>query len=303
MQGLGRVEIFLEVARRQSFAGAAKALGMTSPAISKQVMALEAELGVRLLHRTTRMVSLTDEGALYYERARLAMDELKDAAAAIQDLKTTPAGIVRINAPLTFGHMHLLPVLSGFARKYPDVHLDIALDDRKVDVIADGFDIVIRIGVAEDSTLVSRVLGECPICVVASPAYLAAHGLPVTPSELKDHRVIVYAHQGGAGEWRYKDPQGKTGSFKSEGVFRANTAEMMLQAALDGVGVATLPYFTVGPHLQAGQLVRLFPGYETHPPRQIMALMPPNRYRAAKVRLLVDWIAQGCRAMMLDDKA
>jgi len=297
---MNRIEIFLEVASQQSFAGAAKALGITGPAASKQVMALEDELGVKLLHRTTRMVSLTDEGALYYERAKQAMDELKDAAEQLREMKTSPKGTLKINAPISFGQAHLLPVLSGFAKKYPDVIMEVVLDDRMVDVVADGYDIVIRVGALNDSSLTSKILGDCPIHVVASPAYLRQYGTPKTPAELKGHRLITYSLQGNTTEWRYRDKQGKTGTMRAEGIFRANNADMMLQAALDGIGIAILPMFVVAMHLQAKQLVKLLPDYETYPERQITALMPPSRHRLTKVKLLLDYISQACKAMPLN---
>ena len=296
---LDKIEVFLEVARQQSFAKAAKSLGMTGPAASKQVMALEAELGVKLLHRTTRLVTLSDEGAAYYERARQAMEELKDAATQLQDMKATPKGSLRISVPLSFGQIHLLPVLSGFAKKYPDVVMEVALDDRRVDVMADGFDVVIRIGALEDSGIAAVHLADCPIYLVASPEYVKKYGLPKTPADLKNHKMISFAYQGAMGEWKYKDPHGKTGSVRYDGVFKANTAEMMLSAALDGLGIAVLPYFSFAPHLKAKQLVHILPKYETWPKRTITALMPPNRYRATKVKLFIEWLAGACRTMPL----
>lgn len=300
MDTLGRIEIFLEVAKRRSFAQAARALGMTGPAASKQVMALEDELGVKLLRRTTRLVTLTDEGATYYERARLAIDELKDAAAELQDMTVTPRGSLRISVPAVFGETHLLPVLAGFARKYPALQLDVSFDDRMIDVIGEGFDLVIRIGVLQDSTLVAKQLAACPICPVASPAYLKAHGTPKTPEDLKHHQMIVYSNQGGVGEWRYRGPDGKLGNVRMEGVFRSNNAQMMLQAALDGVGIAILPVFAYAAQVKAKQLVQLLPKYETHPARTITALMPPNRHRATKVKLLLEWLSQAFKAMPLE---
>ncbi|NBO18513.1 MAG: LysR family transcriptional regulator [Proteobacteria bacterium] len=297
---LGRVRIFVEVARQQSFAAAAAALGITGPAASKQVMALEDELGVKLLHRTTRKVTLTDEGAVYFERVKHALEELEEAAGEVRELRAAPKGVLKINAPLSFAHMHLLPVLSGFARKYPELCMDVSLEDRMVDVIADGFDVVIRIGVLHDSSLVMRPLAECPIVPVASPGYVRHHGAPGTPAELKRHRIIGYAYQGGQAEWKFRDAQGKTGTVRNECSFRANTAEMMLQAALDGVGIATLPLFVVATYVQAGQLVRLLPDYDTHPMRQIVALMPPSRYRSAKVKLFLNWLDEACKAMPMD---
>lgn len=299
MPGTDRIEIFLEVANQQSFAGAAKTLGITGPAASKQVMALEDELGVKLLHRTTRMVSLTDEGAVYYERARHAMEELKEAAEQVGDMKSSPKGLLKINAPISFGQAHLLPVLSGFARKYPDVTMEVSFDDRMVDVVADGYDMVIRIGVLNDSSLAVKQLGPCPILVVASAAYLKEHGTPKTPADLKNHRLITYSHQGSSTEWKYKDRHGKTGSVRVGGAFRANNAAMMLQAALDGIGIAILPAFVCATDIKAGQLVQLLKGYDTWPERHITALMPPSRHRAQKVKLLLEWITQACRAMPL----
>lgn len=166
--------------------------------------------------------------------------------------------------------------------------------------MAEGFDIVIRIGALDDSPLIVRPLGHCPIYMVASPAYLKTHGHPDTPAELKNHRLITYSQLGGAMEWRYRDPQGKTGMIRQDGAMMANTAEMMLSAALDGIGIALLPIFSVAHDIAAKQLVRLFPAYETIPMRQISALMPPNRYRSAKVKLLVDWIGEACKIMPLE---
>jgi DNA-binding transcriptional LysR family regulator len=297
MIAIGRIDIFLEVARQRSFAKAATTLGMTGPAASKQVMALEESLGIKLLHRTTRMVTLTDEGAHYFERARLALEELKDAAAEIQEMKASPRGLLRINVPLSFGHMHLLPALSGFAAHYPEIKMDISLEDRKVDVMAEGFDMVIRIGVLQDSSLVARHLADCPVWLVASPAYLQQYGKPRNAKALKTHRFITFALHGGSSDWRYKDPKGKKGSLRMEGMMRANTAEMMVQAALDGNGIALLPTFCVATYVKAGQLVHVLPQYETDPMLPIHAVMPPNRYRSHKVRLLADWIEQACRAI------
>lgn len=299
MRTLDRLEIFLEVARLQSFAKAARQLGITGPAASKQVQALEDELGVKLLNRTTRLVALTDEGALYYDRARPAFEELREAAEQAQESKASPRGPLRVAVPLSLGQMHLMPAISGFAKKYPDVTVEAVFDDRTVDVIAEGFDIAIRVGVPEPSSLVSRTLGATPMLLVASPAYLAAHGTPAAPDDLAQHRIIAYTHHGGAGEWRWKAPDGTTGTTRSHGHFRANNAEMMLQAVLDGIGIAQLPSFCVSTHLQAGNILRVLPQYDTVPERHITALMPPNRYRSAKVRLFLDWMVNGCKAIHL----
>ncbi|MBY0407180.1 MAG: LysR family transcriptional regulator [Rickettsiales bacterium] len=300
MQTLSHIRVFVEVARRQSFVAAGRALGITGPAASKQVMALEDDLGVKLLHRTTRVVTLTDEGAIYYERARIALEELQEAASEIRDLKSTPKGALKISAPLSFSHMHLLPAFTGFAKKYPDLRMDITLEDRAVDVIAEGFDVVIRIGVMTDSSLVAKPLAPCPIFAVASPGYLKRQGTPHTPADLKNHRFITYALHGGGMEWKYTSAKGKNGTVKCEAALRANTAEMMLQAALDGIGIAILPAFTTATYTKAGKLVRVLPDCETRPERQIVALMPPSRHRSAKVKLFLEWLSSACKTIHLE---
>lgn len=300
MRSLDRVEVFLEVAKNKSFVAAAKALHITGPAASKQVAALEDDLGVKLLHRTTRQVTLTDEGSIFYERSLVAIEEIKDAANQIQDLKAKPKGLLRINAPYAFGHQHLLPALSAFAKKYPDVKMDVSLDDNTVDIVQEGYDLVIRIGVIKDSNLIMKHLADCPIYMVASPEYLNQHGEPKNPSELKNHRVIQYTHRPNAGEWRFKDARGKVSSVKNESCFVANSAGLMLQATLDGVGISMLPAFSCITYIKARQLVHLMPEFVTHPPRQIVALMPPNRYRSQKVRLFLDWIVSACKTIPND---
>lgn len=297
MSGLNRLEIFLEVAKNQSFAVAARRLGISGAAASKQVMVLEEDLGVKLLHRTTRRVTLTEEGTRYYERTTHAMDELREAAEELREHRSTPKGSLKISVPLSFGHQHLLPALAGFAKKYPELRMDVALEDRAVDVIGEGFDVVIRIGAIRDSSLVMRQLALSPFYLVASPAYLAQYGAPRAPNDLKQHRMIAYSLHGGSMEWKYQSPKGAVATVKCTGVFRANTAEMMMEAALAGVGIALLPAFSCANHLHAGNLVALLPEYHSHPERQIVALMPPNRHRTAKVSLFLDWLEQACKAM------
>ncbi|MDX1974073.1 MAG: LysR family transcriptional regulator [Rickettsiales bacterium] len=297
MISLDRIGVFLEVAQKHSFSQAARVLGLSGPAVSKQIAALEDELGVKLFQRTTRQVILTDEGQVFFERALTAMEELREATLHIQEARSTPRGTLRISIPMSFGHMHLLPAISSFAKQYPDVLLDISLEDRMVDVISERFDVVVRIGALQDSGLIVKPLAPCPIYVVASPEYVAQYGMPTTPNALKKHRMIMYARSGSSGEWRCRDKQGKITTIRTEGTMKANTAEMMLQAALDGVGITILPGFMVTTYLKAGKLQRILPTFETYPTRQMVALMPPNRYRSNKVMLFIQWLIQACAAI------
>jgi DNA-binding transcriptional LysR family regulator len=181
MSQLSKVAAFIEVAKHESFAAAARSLGLTGPAVSKQVQALEEQLGVKLLYRTTRKVSLTEEGALYFERARKALEDLDEAEQQIQELKACPTGKLKINAPSSFGNQYLAKPITEFAKLYPDVELDVDFDDRWVDVIGEGYDVVIRIDALEDSSLIARKLASCPIALCASPNLLKSKGHPKHP--------------------------------------------------------------------------------------------------------------------------
>ncbi len=297
MDHVSRVGLFLEVVKQQSFAGAARQLGMTGPAITKQVQALEQQLGVRLLHRTTRQVTLTEEGALYSERARKALDDLQEAEYQIQDLTLRPTGLLKVNVPMSFGAQYLAKPIAAFAQQYSQVRLEVEFDDRWVDVIGEGYDVVVRIGSLEDSSLVARQLARCPILLCATPHWLQQHGLPASPERLKNLPAIVYSKQDNLAEWRYQSPAGVVGSVSLKRNFSANNAEMMLQACLQHLGVALLPIFTVFPYLSSGQLVQILPEYSTYPERNIYAMFPHNRYLSTKTRLFVECLLHSCKTL------
>lgn len=296
MEAMSRVGLFLAVVKHQSFAAAARSLGMTGPALSKQVQALEDQLGVRLLHRTTRQVSLTEEGAIYSERARKALEDLQEAERQIQELKSCPTGLLRVNAPMSFGKHYLAAPIAEFAHTYPDVTLDVDFDDRRVDVIGEGYDVVLRIGALEDSSLIARRLSGCPILLCASPDYLARHGVPETPEDLAGLPAISYTRHGASNEWRYMDPGGNIGMVTLHRHFAANNAEMMREACLRGVGLALLPVFVAVGHLERGELVQVLPAYRTHPERGIYAIFPQNRHLATRVRLFVEHLSEQSRS-------
>ena len=295
MDPISKVAIFVQVARRQSFAAAGRALGMSGPAVSKQVQALEDRLGVRLLNRTTRSVTLTEEGALYLDRAAKALEDLEEAERRIQELKDCPTGKLKVNAPMSFGNQYLAGPIAQFAQRYPDVNMEVDFDDRWVDVIAEGYDVVVRIGVLEDSSLIARKLASCPIFLCASPAYKARHGLPGEPSELPDFPAIIYSRHGQSEEWRYRSADGKPGSARLNRHFAGNSAEIQLEACLQGLGIGLLPAFVASEHLDSGALIRVLPEFDTYPLRGIYALFPQNRHLATRVRLFVDWLSKCSR--------
>ncbi len=296
MDHISRVGIFLHVVKHQSFAAAARKLGMTGPALSKQVQSLEDHLGVRLLNRTTRVVTLTEEGALYHDKARKALEDLDEAEKQIQELKDCPTGILKINAPMSFGKRYLTSPIASFAKKYPDVKMEVDFDDRHVDMIAEGYDVVVRIGALQDSSVISRKLATCPIVLCASAEFIQQHGQPTTPKDLQHFLGIIYNKHGLSNQWHYQDIHGIKGSAFIKQHFAANSAEMMLEACLQGIGIALLPIFVASTYLQSGQLIELIPNYKTAPERGIFAIFPQNRHLSTKVRLFVDWLTQCSKA-------
>jgi DNA-binding transcriptional LysR family regulator len=291
MDHISRVGVFLQVVKYESFAGAARALGMTGPAISKQVQSLEDKLGVKLLNRTTRHVSMTEEGAIYFDRARKALEDLEEAEQQIQELKACPTGKLKVNAPTSFGIQFLTKPIASFAQQYPDVELEIDFSDRWVDVSAEGYDVVVRIASLQDSNLIARKLAPCPIVLCAGQTLIDKHGLPDSVAALADYPAVVYNQHAQKEEWRYKDENDQVRGITLNRNFAANTAEMQLEACLQGLGISLLPMFTAHAHIESGALVEICPEYQTYPERGIYAMYPQNRYLSTRTRLFIDWLS------------
>lgn len=291
MDHISRVGVFLQVVKYESFAGAARALGMTGPAISKQVQSLEEKLGVKLLNRTTRHVSMTEEGAIYFDRARKALEDLEEAEQQIQELKACPTGKLKVNAPMSFGTQFLTKPIASFAEQYPDVEMEIDFSDRWVDVAAEGYDVVVRIASLQDSNLIARILAPCPIVLCAGKKLIEKQGMPDSVAALVDYPAVVYNRHGQKEEWRYKDENDEVRGLTLNRAFAANTAEMQLEACLQGLGIALLPMFSAHAHIESGALLKIFPEYTTYPERGIYAMYPQNRYLSTRTRLFIDWLS------------
>ena len=294
MDRLRAFEVFVSVVARGGFARAADALG-TSPAnVTRYVGELEAHLGTRLLNRTSRRLSLTESGEALYERSRSILDEVAEAEALAGAAAVQPRGRLRVNAPLSFGVLHLAPLWPRFLQQYPQVELDVALIDRVVDIVEEGFDLAIRISRAGSSSHVARKLATSRNIVCASPAYLERHGAPAVPADLGRHTCIGYTYAVTGDEWQFTDDAGRAHLVRVSCALHANNGDTVRAAALAGYGVMWQPSFLIGADLLAGRLVPLLPGFRL-PDIDILAVYPSRRQLSAKVRVMVDFLVEAFR--------
>ena len=236
MDRLAALESFARVAETGSFSAAARALNLSKSLISRQVSALEAELGARLISRTTRSLTLTEAGRGYYEQVARILAQMEEADLSVSQLQATPRGKLRVNAPMSFSLLRLAPVLPDFLALYPEIDVDVAMNDRRVDLMEEGFDLAIRIGRLADSSLVARKLGPMQRIVCASPAYFAERGLPKVPADLRTHACLCYSNADTVDEWRFSEPDGRPITVEVKGRVRANNGDLLRLAALRGLG-------------------------------------------------------------------
>lgn len=290
MDRLRAFEVFAAVVARGSFIRAAEALG-TSPAnVTRYVNELEAHLGTRLLNRSSRKISLTEGGEALYERSRSILEEVAEAEALASSASLAPRGRLRINAPLSFGVLHLAPLWPKFMEKHPEVELDVALIDRVVDIVEEGYDLAIRISRAGSTAHVAKKLGTSRNLVCASPAYLRRRGRPKVPADLAEHACIGYTYAVTGDEWHLADDSGKPHVVKVTCAMHTNNGDTARAAALAGRGIVWQPTFLIGEDLREGRLVPLLPGYHL-PDIDVLAVYPSRRHLSAKVRVMVDFLA------------
>lgn len=282
---------FVAVVEAGSFVGAADATSLSKAAVSRHVADLEQRLGARLLHRTTRRLSLTDDGQLFFARAKEMLAAVDEAESEISSRSGEPSGLLRINAPLTFGVMHLAPLWGRFAQLYPKVSLDIALSDRVVDLVEEGYDLAVRITNLPSSQLVSRQLASTRMVACASPQYLARHGMPEHPRELAQHEVISYSYWAARDEWTFTAPDESQVVARTHARIHANNGDTCRAAALDHQGIILQPDFIVANDLRRGDLVELLPTYRTMT-LGIHAVYPSRKHLPIKTRRLVDFLVE-----------
>lgn len=285
--------MFVTVMDAGSFTKAAAKLGTSSGQASKLVARLEAELGVRLLNRTTRAVSPTEAGRAYYERLRRLLDEYDNLDLAVRNISQTPRGQLRITAPVTFGTTELASVLAAFASVYPEIALDVSFSDRLVNVVEEGFDVAIRVGKPVDSTLIARRLCDVRVMAVASDAYIAAHGAPSTPADLSQHVCIIDTNFRDPNRWPFQRSDGEMTAVPVNGRLRFSNAEACLRAAELGLGIAYVPGFVAMNAVASGALRRVLEARGAA--YSIFALYPHSRHLATNVRVLIDFLAEHFR--------
>ena len=280
------VSEFVCVAEYESFTRGAKALGISTAQVSRQISALEQRLKIKLLYRTTRKVSLTEEGRVFYQHCRSVLDGLDAAEQAVSSLQSKPQGRIKLTAPVTYGEQQLLPLINDFMVQYRDIEVTAFLSNQKIDLIEGGYDLAIRIGKLRDSTMMAKKLSLRTNFVCATPAYLNQYGVPRTLDDLSQHNCLL----GTRDYWHFVE-DGTEKNLRVSGTIQCNSGYSLVDAALKGLGIVQLPDYYVQKHLASGALVSLLDDYR-EPEESIWALYPHNRQLSPKIRLLVDYLAE-----------
>lgn len=285
------IRAFTRVVASGGFAAAAREMGVSRSAVNKLVINLENQLGVQLLHRSTRQVSPTETGLAFYERCVAILAELEEAEQAVTQLHEEPRGRLRVNAPMSFGTMHLAPALADFLVQYPDLQVQLTLSDRFIDPIEEGFDVTVRIAQPQETaSLIVHELVPAKRVLCAAPTYLTVHGVPTHPTELHHHSCLHYGHLATENQWKLIGSDGEH-TVSIHGPLCSNNGEVLREAAIRGLGITLLPTFIVGEDLNQGILQTVLPDY--YPPElTIYAIYPINRHLSTKIRLFVDFLKE-----------
>ncbi len=288
MDTLDAMRVFVAVVERNGFSAGAQALDMSTAGVTRQVAALEKRLSTRLLHRTTRRVSPTSAGAAYYAQCVRLLAEFDALEASIGAQALEPSGMLRINAPVSWGIARLGPLLAGYRQRFPQVELDLALSDRLVDMVEEGYDVAIRITREPSPALIARRLGQARITLCAAPSYLAARGTPRTPQDLEQHDCLGYSYWASGNQWPLQGPGGET-RVTVNSILQANNGDVLREAAIAGMGVILQPDFLLEDALADGRLVRVLPEWDV-PAIGIFAVYTSRSHLAPKVRSFIDYL-------------
>lgn len=277
---------FVAVSEAESFTAAAKQLGISTAQVSRQVSALEDRLSIKLLYRTTRKVSLTESGSIYYQHCRTVLDGLIDAERAIANLDSKPRGKIRITAPVTYGEEKIIPLVNDFLIQYPELEITIDLSNQTLDLVDGGYDLAIRLGHLKDSSMMAKKLASRTLHVCAASTYLDTYGIPHSLSELDKHNCLVSSSD----VWRFQ-VSGKVKNIRVSGNLLCNSGYGVMDAALKGIGIIQLPDHYIQQYIDTGQLITLLDKF-CEPEEGVWALYPHNRHLSPKIRLLVDYLAK-----------
>jgi DNA-binding transcriptional LysR family regulator len=289
MDQLQALQAFVRVVDLGSFSKAAAEAGVGQPAITKAVAHLEAKLGSRLLHRTTRGVSVTEVGALYYERGREILHQVEEAQNQVAAMRHELHGVIRISTSVAFGRRVLAPLIIEFLKQHPGLQIDLSFEDRYINLLEQGIDVAIRMGRLADSSLGSRYLGLNPWAVVASPSYLKARSRPKLPQELQQHSALIYSTVQGDARWQFTGPKGEERTVTVQGPLRSNNLAALLMAAREGMGIAALPRYVANGSLRSGQVQELLADWRM-PSQEVHAVYPSPKLLPTKVGLLLSWL-------------
>lgn len=290
ISNIAGLAVFAKVVEQESFSRAAEELGVSKSAVSKQVSALEARLGARLLNRTTRRLSLTEAGARLFERCRRIITEVEAAEEEAGQLHSRPTGTLRLSAGMSLGHLHLAPAIAEFIDNHPDLNVELVLNDRIVDLIEEGYDLALRIGRLEASTLIQRRLTPIRLLTVAAPDYLDRRGEPLHPSELWDHDCISYSYVRAGGAWPFNIPDGPA-RVKINPRIQINNGDAIARVVEAGAGITQLPSFIIFEGMSGGRLRTVLDSFEP-PPLGLYAVYPQSRNLSVKVRIFIDFLAR-----------
>jgi DNA-binding transcriptional LysR family regulator len=288
---LAAIQVFSQVVESGSFAKAAARLGLSTSAASRHLAELESHLQTRLLNRTTRRVSLTESGRAFYERSVQLLADLEEAEQEAARTAVVPRGTIKLTASVNFGVRHIAPAIAAFLAQHREVGFDVSLSDRIVDLVEEGFDLGIRVGVAGSDNIVARKLGETRLVPCASPGYIQAHGAPQAPEELEEHNCFTYEYVTPRNLWRFRDPSGHERAVRVRGNLHSNNGDLLAEAAARGAGIVFEPAFIVGLDVRAGRLVPLLQDFVPLPV-PIYAVYPSRKHLSAKVRLFVDFLVE-----------
>ena len=294
MDRLTEMEAFATVVDQGGFTDAARKMGISKSAVSKHVSSLETRLGARLLNRTTRRVSPTEIGLAYYDRARRVLNDAGEADALVTAMQSAPSGMLRVSVATDFGVNHLSPILGGFLHEYPDITVNMVLNNRFVELISEGFDMAIRVGELEDSSLRARKLTETTKRMIASPDYFKKFGRPQKIDDLNDHKLLHYSNQAAGNVWKITAPSGEKRQVRTAGSLTVNDGQSLLNAAVGGLGIAYLPSFLYADYLRDGLLEDAIPDLPVET-QGIYAVYPPGRYTQPKVRAFIDFLVDKFR--------